>query len=155
MDISQITDYLYIAARPNGQDAAGIKALDIRLIISMTWSRPDRQLTRPPLQLLRIPTIDSPFTPIPISALQQGVEAALPVIQDGGAVLTHCRMGRHRSVAMAAAILIGMGFTADEAMKLISQRRKAADPYKFYIRWRIRIFETWWRGFRAPRPSLN
>ena len=49
---------------------------------------------------------------------------------------------------MAAAILIGMGFTADEAMKLISLRRKAADPYKFYIRWRIRIFETWWRGFR-------
>ena len=148
MDISQITDYLYIAARPNGQDAAAIKELDIRLIISMTWSRPDRNLSRPPLQLLRIPTIDSPLTPIPITALQKGVDAALPVIQDGGAVLTHCRQGRHRSVAMAAAVLIGTGYSADEAMKVISQQRKAADPYIFYIRWRIRVFETWWRDFR-------
>ena len=150
MDISQITDYLYVSGWPNGRDAADIKALDIRLIISMTWRSPDRSLRQPPLQLLRIPSLDSPLTPIPLSALQKGVEAALPMIQNGGAVLTHCRHGRHRSVAMAATILIGTGMTADEAMALIKEKRPAADPYIFYIRQRIRIFETWWREFRPP-----
>jgi protein-tyrosine phosphatase len=148
MDISQITDYLYISGWPNGRDAADIKALDIRLIVSMTWRSPDRRLRQQPLRLLRIRSLDSPLTPIPVSALQKGVEAALPVIQNGGAVLTHCRYGRHRSVAMAAAILIGTGFTAAESMALIRERRPAADPYVFYIRQRIRIFETWWREFR-------
>jgi protein-tyrosine phosphatase len=148
MDISRITDYLYVSGWPNGGDAADLKALDIRLIVSMTWRSPDQSLRQPPLRLLRIRTLDTPLTPIPLSALQTGVEAALPVIQNGSAVLTHCRHGRHRSVAMAAAILIGTGFTAVEAMALIRKRRPVADPYIFYIRQRIRIFETWWREFR-------
>ena len=155
MDISQITDYLYVSAWPNGRDAANFKALDIRLIISMTWRSPDRRLGRPPLQLLRIRTLDSPLTPIPLSALQKGVEAALPTIQNGGAVLTHCRYGRHRSVAMAAAILIGMGLTSDESMDLISRQRQTADPHIFYIRRRIKIFETWWREFRQNDPTTR
>jgi protein-tyrosine phosphatase len=153
MDISRITGYLYISAWPDGRDVAALHALNIRLVISMTWRPPDRRLSQPPLQLLRIRTLDSPVTPIPLSGLQQGVEAALPVIQAGDAILSHCRYGRHRSVAMAAAILIGMGFTADDAMALISERRQAADPYIFYIRRRIRIFETWWRDFQQTDPA--
>ena len=103
--------------------------------------------------MLRIRTFDTPLTPIPLSALRQGVEAALAVIQAGNAVLIHCRKGRHRSVAMAAAILIGMGYTAEDAMALINRRRPAADPYIFYIRRRIRTFETWWRDFRRTGPT--
>lgn len=145
MDVSRITDYLYIASWPRGEDAERIKALNIRLIISMTLRQPDRELSQPPMEVLRIRTIDTPFTPIPIGALQKGVKAALPVIRRGGAVLVHCRKGRHRSVAMATAILIGMGYSSKEAMESISEGRKAADPYKFYIHWRIKVFEKWWK----------
>ena len=58
---------------------------------------------------------------MPISTLQRGVEAALPVIHDGYRVLVHCRAGVHRSVAMACCVLIGMGHSAEEAMQLVSR----------------------------------
>jgi protein-tyrosine phosphatase len=82
---------------------------------------------------------------MPMRTLQRGVEAALPVIQAGNAVLVHCRAGVHRSVAMACCVLIGMGQSADEAMQLVEQKRPVADPRLWYIRRRIVQFEQYWR----------
>ena len=143
-DVSQITDYLYISAWPRGDHAAEIHAMNVRLILSMHWIRPSYKLGQPPLQLLWLPTIDNPLAPMPISTLQRGVEAALPVIQDGYRVLVHCRAGVHRSVAMACCVLIGMGQTADQAMQLVEQKRSVADPRAWYIQRRIYKFEQHW-----------
>jgi protein-tyrosine phosphatase len=70
------------------------------------------------------------------------VRAALPVIHDGGVVLVHCVAGVHRSSAQAACVLIGMGYTADDAMQLIKKKRPVADPYARHIQSRIRKFEN-------------
>jgi len=70
--------------------------------------------------------------------------AGIAVIQDGESVLIYCRQGRHRSVAMAACILIGMGYSADPAMELISSKREIADPYAWHIQRQIRRFEDSW-----------
>ena len=145
-DISRITDYLHISAWPEGKHADEILALNIRLILSMHWLRPSKRLNRPPLRVLWLPTIDTPITPMPIGSLRRGVEAALLAIEEGGGVLAHCRAGVHRSVAMASCVLIGMGYSADEAMHLVSEQRKAADPYAGYIQSRIRKFESSWRS---------
>jgi hypothetical protein len=140
-DISHITDYLFISAWPEGEHADEILGLNIRLILSMHWIRPSRSLHHPPLRVLWLPTIDTPFTPMPIETLRRGVETALPVILDGRAVLCHCRAGVHRSVAMACCVLIGKGFTADEAMRMVKEKRAVADPDIWYIRRRIMEFE--------------
>jgi hypothetical protein len=145
-DVSAITDYLYISAWPRGDHAEEIRALNVRLILSMHWIKPSRTLGHPPVRLLWLPTIDKPLFPMPIPTLQRGVEAALPVIQEGYAVLVHCRAGVHRSVAMACCVLIGMGQTAEEAMALVKQKRSVADPYAWYIRRRIYKFEQFWRA---------
>jgi hypothetical protein len=145
-DISQITDYLYISAWPKGKHAEEILSLNIQLILSMHWRQPDWDLRQPPLQLLWLPTIDSPLIPMPLSALRRGVQAALPVIEQGGRVLCHCSYGRHRSVAMACCVLIGKGMPAEEAMELVKSRRLAADPYAPYIRSRILKFEAGWKA---------
>jgi len=140
-DISRITDDVFISAWPEGEHADEILDLNIRLILSMHWMRPSPTLHRPPLRVLWLPTIDTPFTPMPIATLRRGVEAALPVIHDGRAVLCHCRAGVHRSVAMACCVLIGMGHSAEEAMRLVQEQRAVADPYIWYIRRRILEFE--------------
>ena len=137
---------MYISAWPRGDHADEIRALDVRLILSMHWIRPSRTLGHPPVRLLWLPTFDNPLMPMPIKTLQRGVEAALPVIQDGYRVLVHCRAGVHRSVAMACCVLIGMGQTADEAMQLVKQQRAVADPYARYIQNRIYKFEQLWRN---------
>jgi protein-tyrosine phosphatase len=143
-NISQITNYLYISAWPRSKHVDGILALGIRLILSMHWLLPTKSLRRPPIRLLWLPTIDKPFFPIPIKTLAKGVRAALPVIQEGDSVLAHCKEGIHRSVAQAACVLIGMGYTADEAMQMIKENRAVADPNAWYIEKRIRKFERQW-----------
>jgi protein tyrosine phosphatase (PTP) superfamily phosphohydrolase (DUF442 family) len=142
--ISQITDYLYISAWPRGEHVDEIITLGVRLVLSMHWMRPTKTLGYPPVKLLWLPTIDKPFFPIPIKTLVKGVKAALPVINDGGSVLVHCKAGVHRSVAQAACVLIGMGYNADDAMRLIHEKRTVADPYVGYIQKRIRLFAREW-----------
>ena len=81
---------------------------------------------------------------MPIKTLEKGVRAAIPVIQNGDSVLVHCKAGIHRSVAQAACVLIGMGYTADDAMQLIKEKRAVADPDAGYIKKRIYKFENEW-----------
>ncbi len=142
--ISQITDYLYISAFPRGKHVDEIVALGVRLVLSMHWMRPTKMLGKPPVKLLWLPTIDNSLFPMPIKTLNKGVRAALPVIENGGAVLAHCKSGVHRSVAQAACVLIGMGYTADDAMQLIKEKRAVADPDARHIQTRIRKFESQW-----------
>jgi hypothetical protein len=143
-DVSAITDYLYISAWPRGDHAGEIRAMNVRLILSMHWFKPARKLGDAPIRLLWLPTVDNPFFPMPIRSFELGVETALPVIQDGYRVLVHCRAGVHRSVAMACCVLIGMGHSAEAAMQLVKEKRSVADPYVWYIRNRILKFEKQW-----------
>ena len=147
MDISEITNYLYVGAGPEVRDAEPLLGLGVRLIISMRGEkRPPAALAQPQLQVLWLRTYDVFFMPIPVSKLMEGVQAALPVIQNGGRVLVHCQRGRHRSVAMGAAILIAMGASAEEAMALLQARRKIADPHAPHIQRQIKKFEQVWRA---------
>ena len=145
LDISKITDYLYISAWPKAEHAGEIEGLNIRLILSMHWWKPNKMLNQPPLRLLWLPTLDTPITPIPLASLWRGVEAALPVIAEGTAVLAHCRVGMHRSVAMASSVLIAKGYSTADAMSLIKAQREIADPYAPYIQARIVKFEEEWQ----------
>ena len=145
MDISQITDYLYIASLPKAEDAQSVRDRNVRLIINMIFIRPPAVYTEPPFRMLTLRSFDFVLLPIPIRKLKQGVEAALPVIRDGESVLVYCHAGRHRSVAMTCCILIAMGSTADEAMQLVRERREVADPHAQHIERQIREFEAQWR----------
>ena len=129
------------------EDYQRLRDLGVRLIINMRWEhrlRPDPHVQ--PLSLLWLRTIDSPLFPIPIRALQRGVLAALETIRAGGKVYAHCAGGRHRGVAMGAAVLIAQGHNPREAMDLIKAKRRVADPDIFYIRWRILRFARQWEG---------
>jgi protein tyrosine phosphatase (PTP) superfamily phosphohydrolase (DUF442 family) len=144
LDISQITEYLYVAALPNAEYADAISNLNVRLVINMIIITPAKVYQEPPFRMLTLRTFDSIFIPIPIRKLEKGVETALPAIQNGESVLIYCRKGRHRSVAMASTILIAKGYSADDAMQLVSIKREAADPYAWHIQRQIRKFEKSW-----------
>jgi hypothetical protein len=144
LDISRITDTLYIAAHPQPSDAAYLRDLPTRLLLSVRMRSPGPAARSAAETWLHLPCVDSPLTPIPMLLLFRGVEAAMPIIQQGGNVVVHCHYGRHRSVAMACCILIGQGYTAEDAMRLVIEQRAAADPYIWYIRSRIvRFAEKW------------
>jgi hypothetical protein len=144
LNISEVTSYLFISSFPKREHMEQIRGLGVRLIISMYLLKPDRSLGTAPLRLLWMPVVDSPLMPIPLGVFRVGVRAALPVIDAGGKVLVHCRWGIHRSVAMACCILIGKGYTSNEAVALVKRQRAVADPEARHILNRILKFEQDW-----------
>ena len=145
MDISEITDYLYVGAQPAHTSAADLGALNVGLVINMrAESKPHAVFSAPPLSVLWLRTYDFILAPIQMPVLEQGVRAAAPVIAKGQKVLVHCHRGRHRSVAMAAAIMIAQGYTAREAMARLRAQRACADPQAWHIRRQIERFERHW-----------
>jgi len=146
MNFSQITDNLFIGDTPQRDEYDFLRDLGVRLIINMRFDRrPAIDQHQPPLDFLWLRTFDNPMLPIPIRSLMRGVHAALETILDGGKVYAHCARGRHRGVAMGAAILIALGYDPDEAIELIKVRRPIADPGVFYIRGRILRFAHAWQ----------
>lgn len=147
MNYSTITEELLVGTTPTVKDYDLLRALGVGLVINMRIERrpyPDPHDS--PLNFLWLPTIDWPLFPIPISMLKCGAQLALETIQAGRKVLTHCAGGRHRGVAMGAAVLIARGYEAEEAMQLISAKRKVADPQAYYIRSRILRFAKTWQA---------
>ena len=143
MDFSRITDELFIGGTPRRSDYQVLRDLGVRLVINMRFDhRPAPDPGQPPLDVLWLRTFDSVFLPIPMQALHQGVAAALETIRAGGRVYSHCMAGRHRSVAMGAAILVALGHDVHQAMELIKARRPVADPYACHIRSRILRFAS-------------
>lgn len=147
MDYSKITDSLYIGTTPKNKDYERLHDLGISLVINMRIGLPPvHDPISPPLISLWLPTVDSPLLPIPVKALQQGVNAALRVIAQGGVVYTHCSHGRHRGPAMGACILIAQGMEPEQAMRLVELQRPIADLHTWYIQRRILKFTQTWKG---------
>ena len=145
MNFDPITPDLFIGTTPAVDDYPRLRDLGVRLVINMRWEhrpRPDPHATS--IHLLWLPTFDSPLFPIPIQKLVRGATAALETIRTGGKVYSHCAGGRHRAVAMGAAVLIAQGRAPLDAMTLIAERRSMADPFAFYIRPRILKFAKKW-----------
>ncbi len=146
IDISKVTDSLYVGSRIGKEHVDELKVLKFDLIISMIGQiAPDEIYSLPPFKTLWIRTYDTFFTPISIRKLLIGVEAALPIFQNKGKVLVFCMQGRHRSIVMSAAILISMGYTGEEAVELLIAGRKVADPRSWYVRSQIKAFEKYWQ----------
>jgi len=136
---------LFIGTTPAAQDYQRLRNLGVRLVINMRWEHrlpPDTH--EPPLTILWLRTFDNPIFLIPIKKLVRDARTSLETIKQGGKVYTHCAHGRHRGVAMGAAILIAQGHSARGAMDLIKSKRRVADPDIFYIRNRILRFARRW-----------
>ena len=156
MDISRITDYLYIASKVKSENVKTVHELAPHLIISMIYgSRPPQELEDSETSVLWLRTFDFPLFPIPVEKLNEGVESALPVIRNGNRVLVFCQGGRHRSVAMASCILIGMGYSADEAMNLVISKREVADPHAWHIKRQIKKFASYWNEHHSEDAVID
>ncbi|HNT23841.1 MAG TPA: dual specificity protein phosphatase [Anaerolineales bacterium] len=145
MNFSPITDSLYIGTTPSASDYFRLRGLNVALVINLRVERPPIRDRYPqPLKTLWLPVFDTPLVPIPIYALNKGVRAALEVIQQGRVVYVHCAAGVHRAPALGSAILIAQGYSAEQAMRTIKERRPIADPHAWYIRRRILRFAKNW-----------
>lgn len=145
MDISRITDHLYVGSKILPSDYKALRAMEFDLVISMIGGEfPTDDQHSLGTQFMWLKSYDSFLTPIRTYKLIAGVLAANEVIRRGGKVLVFCLQGKRRSVTMAAAILISQGISSEEAMRMIKDRRTISDPFRWYVRRRIQRFERQW-----------
>lgn len=146
LEYTQITDNLYIGAWPTKYNVDAIIALNIKLLLSTILESVDKELGQPPLQLVKMRMSDAlPKKPYyPTKKLMRGVKAALAAFSDGEKVMVFCKSGRHRSATTACCILIGQGYSAKKAIKLVKSKRKQADLNDALIK-RIETFEQAWQ----------
>jgi protein-tyrosine phosphatase len=94
------------------------------------------------ITLLHLPTTDS--RAISQAMLEDGVAWVNQALSDGGRVYIHCAYGIGRSVLLACCVLVTMGYTAQDALRMVKQKRRQAAPnqqqldalVKFARRWR-------------------
>ena len=152
MDLSAITDKLYVASRPRSSDAAELTEHGVRLVMNMIPVRTPLGLRSTPLRACWLPWLDSALLPLPTWLLGRGTRIALLTMASDEAVLVYCREGRHRSVAMACAILIAQGMNAEQAMAHVKRARPIADPSAPHVAAAIRRFEATWHNAQKPAP---
>jgi protein-tyrosine phosphatase len=79
--------------------------------------------------------VDDDFERKPPEVFARGVEFALAALEETEAKLfVHCAAGVHRAPMMTLALLGVMGWTLEDAMRLIEGRRPAADFAEVYVR---------------------
>ena len=112
-----------------------VVAAGITHIIDMQIEFDDTQLAEPyGVQVLWNPT-DDDFQAKPAALLQRGVDFALAALEDPESkVYIHCAAGVHRAPMMTLAVLRALGWSLEDAVGTIEERRDVVDFADVYVR---------------------
>jgi protein-tyrosine phosphatase len=136
MDLSWVTDRIAVGGGIwNDQNMAELVRLGVTHVINMQIEFDDRPLARGyPVVVLHNPT-DDDFQFKPPELFQAGVDFALDAIQDHkkSRLFIHCAAGVHRAPMMALAILRVLGWSLEDAIDLIQERRYVVDFADVYV----------------------
>src|SRR5579864_4945253 len=135
MDITWVTDRIALGGGIwNDGNMAELVRLGVTHIIDMQIEFDDRPLAEPyAVNVLFNPT-DDDFQLKPPQLFQAGVEFALAALEeDTSKVYIHCAAGVHRAPMMTLAILRVLGWSLEDATKLIQELRYVVDFAECYV----------------------
>jgi protein-tyrosine phosphatase len=135
MDMTWVTDRIAVGGGIwNEENMAELVELGVTHIIDMQIEFDDRPLAEgQPVKVLFNPT-DDDFLPKPPKLFQAGVDFALEALdQPENKVYVHCAAGVHRAPMMTLAILRALGWSLEEAKKVMQERRYVIDFADCYV----------------------
>ena len=150
MDITWLTDRIAVGGGIWSSDnMASVARAGVTHVIDMQIEFDDTPLGEEHgVEVLWNPT-DDDFDAKPAALFQRGVQFAQSALdQPGSKLFIHCAAGVHRAPMMALAILGSMGWTIEDAMRLIERRRPVADFAEVYVR----SVEEFLNGGKRARP---
>jgi len=135
MDITWVTDRIAVGGGIwNADNMAAVSRAGITHIIDMQIEFDDTPLAEPHGIMVCWNPVDDDFAPKGADVFARGVEFALPALEENETKLfIHCAAGVHRAPMMTLALLGVMGWTMEDAMRLIEGRRPAADFAEVYV----------------------
>ncbi len=137
MDITWITDQIALGGGIWDEERMDkLARLGVTHIIDMQIEFDDTPLAEPYGITVLWNAVDDDFQPKPPGIFQRGVEFALKALNsDGtGRLFIHCAAGVHRAPMMTLALLRVLGYSLDDAMMLIEDRRPVVDFADVYVR---------------------
>ena len=121
-----------------------VSAAGVTHIIDMQLEFDDTPLAEPYGIEVFWNRVDDDFQPKPPEVFQPAVEFARAALDKPDTKLfIHCAAGVHRAPMMSLALLRVMGWSLDDARKLIENRRPVVDFAEVYVRSVERFVETW------------
>ena len=145
MDLTWVTEQIAVGGGIwNDNKMIQVVAAGVTHIIDMQIEFDDTRLAEPHgVRVLWNPT-DDDFRPKPPELLQRGVDFALEALEDPQAkLLIHCAAGVHRAPMMTLAVLRAQGWSLEEAMERIEERRNTVDFADVYVRSVEEFMKRW------------
>ena len=136
MDITWLTDRIAVGGGIwTSDNMANVARTGVTHVIDMQIEFDDTALgVEHGVEVLWNPT-DDDFEPKPAALFRRGVQFAQAALDEPESKLfIHCAAGVHRAPMMALAILASIGWTIEDAMRLIETRRPVADFADVYVR---------------------
>ncbi|HEY4901062.1 MAG TPA: dual specificity protein phosphatase [Terriglobales bacterium] len=136
MDITWVTDRIAVGGGIwHERNMIEVAGAGITHVIDMQIEFDDTRLAEPyGVRVLWNPT-DDDFREKPVALLQRGVDFALEALdQPESKVFIHCAAGVHRAPMMTLAVLRAMGWTLEDAVETIAERRDVVDFADVYVR---------------------
>lgn len=140
---SRISKNLYLGGQYGPKAISHFQERGITGIVSMRTFIPVSLTEDSKIEILHLPTVD--MTAPSIENLKKGVEFIYKQTDKGGAAYVHCRLGEGRGPTMAAAYLISLGMTPEDAVAHLQQYRPFVRPNKKQVR-RLQEFAAYWNA---------
>ena len=137
MDITWITDRIAVGGGIwTAEKMAAVARMGVTHIIDMQLEFDDTELARPYGIAVLWNKVDDDFQPKPAPVFQRGVDFALQALNgdETAKVFIHCAAGVHRAPMMTLALLRVLGYSLDEAMMLVEEKRPVVDFADVYVR---------------------
>lgn len=150
LNLSWITAQLAVGGAPRRRDYRRLATMGVSAVIDAREEAVDdaAALARLGIELLHLPTTDRHG--LSQEHLLEGVRWALERLADGRKVFVHCQHGVGRGPLLGAAILVGQGMSAPEALHVVRARRWQAAPNDRQIEALLAFEERWKRELRSP-----
>lgn len=123
LNVSQVNDWLYVGGAVPRSRYAELKARGITAVIDVRGERCDdaEALKALGIELLNLPVTDR--YPPSVEQVMRGVEWALPRLEQGGTLYTHCEHGVGRGPLIGLAVMVARGWEAPVAYRELRQAR--------------------------------
>jgi len=123
LNVSQVNDWLYVGGSVPRSRYAELKARGITAVIDVRGERCDdaEALAALGIELLNLPVTDR--YPPSVEQLMRGVAWALPRLEQGGRLYTHCEHGVGRGPLVGLAVMVARGWEAPAAYRELRRAR--------------------------------
>lgn len=135
MDMTWVTERIAVGGGIwTDQKMIEVSRAGVTHIIDMQIEFDDTPLAEPyGIDVLWNP-VDDDFRPKPAEVFRRGVDFAIKALEgDSSKLFIHCAAGVHRAPMMALAVLRATGWSLQEAMSLIQERRYVVDFADVYV----------------------